>query len=59
MVLFEFSDIADYYTAVKNFLGGLYDYIIGSFNVLPQPFSTMALSFVLVIMAIIILKILK
>lgn len=59
MVLFEFSDIADYYAAVKSFLGGLYDYIINSFNVLPQPFSTMAISFVLVIMAIIILKILK
>lgn len=59
MVLFEFSDIADYYNAVKSFLGGLYNYVVSSFNVLPQPFSTMAISFVLVIMAIIILKILK
>lgn len=59
MVLFDFTDISDYYNAVKGFLTNIYTLITTVFNFLPNELRLMAGAFVVIIMAIIILKILK
>lgn len=56
MILFSFSELSEYVDAVKGFFSSVYDFIVFGFNLLPSPFNTIALSFVTIIIAIVIVK---
>lgn len=57
MVLFDFGDISEYINVVKDFFTNIYDLFMIVLGFLPEPFNKIALGFVVVLIAVIIIKI--
>ena len=53
---FSFTQLGDYVNAVIGFFASIWDFIEFAFNLLPEPFKTISLSFMTIIIAIIIVK---
>lgn len=59
MILFIFEDIANYIEAIKNFFASIYDLIMIAFSFLPEPLDKIAISFVVIFIAVLIVKIIR
>jgi len=59
MLLFSFTQLSDYVDSVKTFFANIYNWITFAFNLLPAPFNVIALSFVSIIIAIAIVKMIR
>ena len=55
----SFTQLSDYVDAVKSFFANLYNWLTFAFNLLPPPFNAIALSFVAIIIAIAVVKVIR
>lgn len=59
MILLDFKDIKDYVDDAKSLFGEFYNFIVELINMIPQPFRGIILTFSVIFILIIVIKIIR